>query len=92
MHLILVVATVCYLVMLPLLFLAALGLDQYRARRFRRRLERMQQDYQAWLQQDFREAVEAMERWLAVRQTFSEALTERQQEAEQEQTAKTSTR
>jgi uncharacterized membrane protein len=47
MHLIVVVATVCYLVMLPLLFLAALGLDQYRARRFRRRLEQEQQNYQA---------------------------------------------
>jgi hypothetical protein len=47
MHLIVVVATACYLVMLPLLFLAALGLDQYRARRFRRRLDQEQRNYQA---------------------------------------------
>jgi hypothetical protein len=47
MHLIFVVATVCYLVMLPLLFLAALGLDQERARRFRRRLDQEQRNYQA---------------------------------------------
>jgi cell division protein FtsW (lipid II flippase) len=79
MHLIVVAATVCYLVMLPLLFLAALGLDQYRARRFRRRLDQERQNYQA--------------QWQALQaQVLAQLQTLREEQAARQQAEKISTR
>jgi hypothetical protein len=87
MHLIVVVATVCYLVMLPLLFLAALGLDQYRARRFRRRLEARWQAVEAQSlaqQRDYRQQWQILQAQIVAQlQTLQADQAARQQEQEQ---------